>query len=77
MHQVNVGLLQPEPAAEPIQGRPGAVRPAKVQQMMVDVFQQADKELLQYLLGRFEFWCLTCSADGIVFATDNCAQLWS
>lgn len=54
IRQVNASLLQPDPAAEPIPGRPGAVRSSKVQQMMVDVFRQADDELLQYLLGGFD-----------------------
>eukprot|EP00775_Hariotina_reticulata_P002105 gene2105-2424_t len=52
IRQVNASLLQPDPAAEPIPGRPGAVRAAKVQQMMVDVFRQADGKLIQYLLGK-------------------------
>lgn len=51
MARVDQQLLRPEPAAEPVPNRPGVVRPGRAEQLLVDVFQQADKELLQYLLG--------------------------
>lgn len=44
-------FLQPDPAAQAVEGRAGALRPSNLQQRMAAVFQQADAELLQHLLG--------------------------
>lgn len=58
--RLSTAFLQPDPAAQEVPGRPAVVRPSKVEQTMVEVFQQADKELLQHLLGAYMSrggWC--------------------
>jgi serine/threonine protein phosphatase PrpC len=49
--RLDQSFLQPDPAAQEVPGRPAVVKPSKVEQTMVEVFQQADNELLQHLLG--------------------------
>jgi hypothetical protein len=49
--RLDQSFLQPDPAAADVPGRPAVVRPSKLEQTMVEVFQQADNELLQHLLG--------------------------
>lgn len=48
--RLDQSFLQPDPAAQEVPGRPAVVKPSKVEQTMVEVFQQADNELLQHLL---------------------------
>lgn len=57
--RLDQSFLQPDPAAEEVPGRPAVVKPSKLEQTMVDVFQQADNELLQHLLGELGHvrWC--------------------
>lgn len=51
MSRLDQSFLQPDPAAEEVPGRPAVVKPSKLERTMVDIFQQADNELLQHLLG--------------------------
>jgi hypothetical protein len=53
MARLDQSFLQPDPAAQEVPGRPAVVRPSKLEQTMVDAFHQADKELLQHLLGKY------------------------
>lgn len=48
--RLDQSFLQPDPAAEEVPGRPAVVKPSKLERTMVDIFQQADNELLQHLL---------------------------
>jgi serine/threonine protein phosphatase PrpC len=49
--KVNSQLLQPDPNAEPIPGRPGVTRSTRAEKFMVELFQQADAELIAYLIS--------------------------
>lgn len=64
--RLDQSFLQPDPAAQEVPGRPAVVRPSKLEQTMIEVFQQADRELLQHLLG--EKWtgylCQQCTRGG-------------
>lgn len=75
--KLDAAFLQADPAAQPVEGRAGVVRPTHLQQRLIDVFQQADNELLQHLLGALatgagaavrHMWCVplprACHAVG-------------
>ncbi|KAF8071024.1 PPH1 [Scenedesmus sp. PABB004] len=49
---VDARLLAPDPDAAPVPGRPGVVRSRRAEQLLGKVFQQADDELLAYLLEK-------------------------
>lgn len=51
MQKVEKRLLQPDPHAEPINGRPGVTRSTRAEKFMIDLFQQADDKLIAYLIG--------------------------
>lgn len=63
--RLDQSFLQPDPAAEEVPGRPAVVKPSKLEQTMIDVFQQADIELLQHLLGELGH-CVLMPAVGLV-----------
>lgn len=50
--KVSSQLLQPDPNAEAIPGRPGVTRSTRAEQFMVDLFQQVDNELIAYLIEK-------------------------
>jgi hypothetical protein len=56
--KVNSQLLQPDPNAEPIPGRPGVTRSTRAEKFMVELFQQVDDELIAYLIGEQRELCL-------------------
>lgn len=57
MARLDRSFLQPDPAAQEVPGRPAVVKPSKVEQVMIEVFQQADSKLLQHLLGELGLTC--------------------
>eukprot|EP00878_Enallax_costatus_P007173 GHUV01007517.1.p1 GENE.GHUV01007517.1~~GHUV01007517.1.p1 ORF type:complete len:250 (+),score=59.81 GHUV01007517.1:298-1047(+) len=52
MQHIDTQLLQPDPEAAPIPGRPGVTRSTRAEQFMASVFQQADDELIAYLIEK-------------------------
>lgn len=51
MQHIDRQLLLPDPDAEPIPGRPGVTKSTRAEHFMTSVFQQADNELIEYLIG--------------------------
>lgn len=51
LQHIDGRLLQPDLNAEPIPGRPGVTKSTRAEQFMTSVFEQADSELIDYLIG--------------------------
>jgi serine/threonine protein phosphatase PrpC len=66
--KVNSQLLQPDPNAEPIPGRPGVTRSTRAEKFMVELFQQVDDELIAYLIGEQRAECLLGQGTGTAAA---------
>lgn len=50
LQHIDRQLLLPDPDAEPIPGRPGVTKSTRAEHFMTSVFQQADNELIEYLI---------------------------
>lgn len=80
LQHIDTQLLQPDPDAAPIPGRPGVTRSTRAELFMTSVFQQADEELIEYLIGKTSTTIVsgyseTASIDEAWLAADSRACL--